>query len=239
MNNGYYQKSLAFQEYLKRCAESIFRTYGRELVLRLEEYNLLQNKNNCIESSTAIGFVLEEFLVSKLEMFTHCAESDYVIDRFVGATSSESFDCSAEKDGTRFMVNVKSEKDRQNNDGIAAIGQLHRNYCRENPEQEKCFIVLKVKYSIQDAYEDSEWRRAKPRCIRINELSSYCLEEVDFSKGHLQDNRSWSNSETKNTRNNGRLKIPKAFRESHKVPVSQISYKNTFNMLDKLVANNK
>jgi hypothetical protein len=67
---------------LREYAFNIFRTYGRELVLRLEEYNLLQNKHNCIESSTAIGFVLEEFIVSKLEMYTHCAEEEFIIDRF-------------------------------------------------------------------------------------------------------------------------------------------------------------
>lgn len=240
MSNQYFQKARAFQEYLKKCSESIFRTYGRELVLRLEEYNLLQNKNNCIESSTAIGFVLEEFLVSKLEMFTHCDESDYVIDRFVGATASESFDCFAKKDGTKFMVNVKSEKQGGGeNDAIAAIRQLHRNYCIEEPNQEKCFIIFKVKYTIQDESEDSKWRRAKPRCIRINDLSSYCLEEIDLSRGHSQDNRRWSAAEDKDTKNNGRLKITKSFRETHKVAEDQISYQNTFAMLNHLVKNNK
>jgi hypothetical protein len=75
--NDYYRQILDFQVKLKEYAQNIFRAYGRELVLRLEEYNLLQNRHNCIESSTATGFVLEEFLVSKLEMYTHSDESDY------------------------------------------------------------------------------------------------------------------------------------------------------------------
>ena len=138
------------------------------------------------------------------------------------------------------MVNVKSEKQGGGeNDAIAAIRQLHRNYCLEEPEQEKCFIVLKVKYVIQDESEDSKWRRAKPRCIRIDDISSYCLEEVDLSRGHFQDNRRWSSSENKNTKNNGRLKIPKAFRETHKVDENQISYQNTFAVLNRLVENNR
>ena len=238
--NPYYAKTLDFQEKLKKYASCIFRTYGRELVLRLEEYNLLQNKHNCIESSTAIGFVLEEFLVSKLEMYTHCDDSEYIVDRFVGATASESFDCFSIKDGMKFMVNVKAEKAGQQNNALAAIGQLHRNYCLEEPEMEKSFVLFKVKYSIRDAYEDSEYRRAKPRHLYIDSLDSYCLEEVDLSKGHKQDNRSWSASaEGKNTRNNGRLQISKAFRESHQVPEDEISYQNTFNMLENLVRNNK
>lgn len=238
--NEYYQKTLDFQAKLKEYASNIFRTYGRELVLRLEEYNLLQNKHNCIESSTAIGFVLEEFIVSKLEMYTHCSPSDYVVDRFIGATASESFDCFSVKDGIKFLVNVKAEKTGASNDALAAIRQLHRNYCLEEPETEKSFILFKVKYSIKDAYEDSEFRRAKPRHLYIEGLDSYCLEEVDLSNGHKQDHRSWSAaSPEKNTSNNGRLQITAAFRRNHKVPEDQISYKNTFDMLEKLVANNK
>lgn len=240
--NKYYKNILDFQEQIKNYANCIFKTYGKELVLRLEEYNLLQNKHNCIESSTAIGFVLEEFIVSKLEMFTHCDDSTkYKIDRFVGATASESFDCfSISKSGCKFMVNVKAEKTGSANNAIAAIGQLHRNYCLEEPKQEKSFILFKVLYSIGEATEDNEHKRAKPRHIHIDALDSYCLEEVDLSKGHQQDNRSWSaNSDSKNTKNNGRLMISSAFRKAHAVKESKISYKNTFNMLNNLVKNNK
>ncbi len=237
--NAYYQKSQHFQERLKEYACNIFKTYGRELVLRLEEYNLLQNKHNCIESSTAIGFVLEEFLVSKLEMYTHCCDAEeYRIDRFVGATASESYDCFSVKDGTKFMVNVKCEKGRAANNAVAAIQQLHRNYCLEEPQQEKSFILLKVKYEIRDAYEDSEDRRAKPRHLYIKDIETYSLEEVDFSEGHRQDNRSWSQAGAA-TRNNGRLQISSHFREEHKMPIEKISYKTTFAQLNALVANNK
>lgn len=238
--NTYYNRILDFQEKIRQYSANIFKTYGRELVLRLEEYNLLQSKHNCIESSTAIGFILEEFLVSKLEMYTHCSEEDYVIDRYIGPTSRESFDCYSLKDNTKFMINVKAEKTGQANNALAAIGQLHRNYCLEEPDTEKSFILLKVKYSIRDSYEDSEYRRAKPRHIYIEDLNSYCLEEVDFSKEHRQDNRSWSAASTeKNTKNNGRLLISESFRKSHKVPVENISYRNTFDMLNALYSTNQ
>lgn len=233
--NPYYAKTLDFQEKLKKYASCIFRTYGRELVLRLEEYNLLQNKLDCIESSTVIDSVLEEFLVSKLEMYTHCDDSEYIVDGFVGATASESFNCFSIKEGMKYMVNVKAEKAGQQNNALAAIGQLHRNYCLEDPEMEKTFVLFKVKCSIRDAYEDSEYRRAKPRHIYIDSLDSYCLEEVDLPEGHKQDNRRWSDSAGgKDVRNSGRLLISKAFRENHKVPEEEISYKNTFNMLENL-----
>lgn len=237
--NQYYNNILEFQKEIRDYADCIFKTYGKELVLRLEEYNLLQNKHNCIESSTAIGFVLEEFVVSKLEMFTHCDDTTkYKIDRFVGATASESYDCfSVGKNGCKYMVNIKADKNGKSNNSIAAITQLHRNYCLENPGQEKSFILFKILYSIGDATEDNEIKRAKPRHIHIDGIESYCLEEVDFSKEHKQDYRSWSNAK-ENTSNNGRLQISPAFREGHKVEKSKISYKNTFDMLNNLVNNN-
>ncbi len=84
-------------------------------------------------------------------MYTHSGGEEYIVDRFTGATSSESFDCYSVKDGTKFMVNVKAEKNCQANNALAAIGQLHKNYCQDQPEQEKSFILFKVQYSIQDA----------------------------------------------------------------------------------------
>ncbi len=245
--NQYYQNILDFQDQIKFYLDCIFKTYGKELVLRLEEYNLLQNKYNCIESSTAIGFILEEFIVSKLEMFTHCDESTkYKIDRFDGATSSESFDCFSINDNDcKFLINIKTEKKGSSNNGIAAITQLHKNYCLDDPEQEKSFVLFKILYSIGEATEDSEKKRAKPRHIHIDGIESYCLEEVDFSKEHKQDNRSWSDIGTgdaenaRKKKNSGRLMISREFKENHKVDESEISYKNTFEMLQKLIEENK
>lgn len=236
--NEYYNKCLNFQAKLKEYASNIFKTYGRELVLRLEEYNLLQNKHNCIESSTAIGFVLEEFIVSKLEMYTHCSEEEFLIDRFVGATASESYDCFSIKDNIKYLVNIKAERKGKKNDGVAAITQLHRNYCIEEPNTEKSYIVLKIKYTIKDAYEDDEFRRAKPRHIYINSIESYSLEEVDLSEGHRQDHRSWSQDGANTSKNNGRLRISSKFRKEHQVNTFDISYRNTFDQLNKIITNN-
>lgn len=238
--NIYYQKSLKFQDALKQYAWNIFKTYGRELVLRLEEYNLLQNKHNCIESSTALGFIMEEFLVSKLEMYTHCSDEEFIIDRFVGATTSESYDCFSNKNNMKYMVNVKSEKNGVANNGIAAISQLYRNYCIEDPKIEKNFVIIKVKYSIQGENDGDAFHKSKPRRIHIDDIETYCLEEVDLSHEHKQDNRSWSaTTDGKSKRNNGRLQISNSFRDTHKVQSKNISYKNTFNMLTKIVTQNK
>ncbi len=237
-DNQYYTRSLDFQKKLKEYVSNIFKTYGRELVLRLEEYNLLQSKHNCIESSTAIGFILEEFIVAKLDMYTHCSEEDYIIDRHIGATTVDSYDCFSKKDGNKFLINVKAERKGSNNNAIAAIKQLYHNYCEDAPEQEKSYVILKIGYSIAESDEDDENRRAKPRHIYIDSIKTYCLEEVDLSKEHRQDNRSWSEKGKNSGKNNGRLMISDKFREEHKMPYKYISYQNTFAQLTNLVETN-
>lgn len=176
-----------------------------------------------------------------LEMYTHSAPSEYIVDRFAGATASESYDCYADDPGSgiKFLVNIKAENGSSANNAVAAIGQLHRNYCESEPEQQKSYIILKVKYTIRDAYEETDQRRAKPRHLYIEGLESFCIEEIDFRQGHKQDNRSWSSSPRGGSqRNNGRLVISKRFREDHRMPEDEISYSATWQMLDELYLNN-
>ena len=73
MCNDHFKKLSSFKEAIENYLTQIFQVYGKELELRLEELNLLDNENNCLESSTAFGFVLEEFIVSKLECYTGCS----------------------------------------------------------------------------------------------------------------------------------------------------------------------
>ena len=51
---------------LATMAKDIFQESNNKLTFCLQDQNLLQDTNNCIESSTAIGYAVEEFLVSKL-----------------------------------------------------------------------------------------------------------------------------------------------------------------------------
>lgn len=66
----YYRNLKVLQSKVENYAKQIFKAYGNELVLKLEDYNLLEDENNCIESSTAIGFIIEEFLTSKISIYT-------------------------------------------------------------------------------------------------------------------------------------------------------------------------
>ncbi len=238
MNNEYYEKLLRFKESLINIATCIFRTYGDELELRLQDYNLLDNKNNCIESSTSIGYVIEEFIVSKLEAYTHCSGySGYVFNRLLGPTTSECYDCfSQQSEGdTKFMVNVKVEKSGRANTAVAAIKQIYENYCVDDPDTEKALVVFKVKYSIKGMCEKERSKNDKPRHIHIEGLEAYCLEEFDLSNGYRQDNRNWS---TDSNRNSGRLQLSNAFRNLHRLAQKDISYANTKQMIFKIYNNN-
>lgn len=91
---------------------------------------------------------------------------------------------------------------------------------------------FKIKYTIGEATEDTINRRAKPRHIYIDDIELYCLEEIDFSEGHMQDNRMWSNN---SSRCNGRLQISAAFRREHQMDVERISYQETCRMIQNMM----
>ncbi len=204
----------------------IFKVYGNELLLRLEEYNLLQNKYNCIESSTATGFIMEEFIVSKLEKYTqtHNNIDDIRIERIANhGTQTTSYDCCVNYKDVFFMINVKVDKG--NNNAVSAINILHNDYVCKNPEQEKSFLVLKTKYTFGEAKETRE------RKILIRGLSIYALEEIDFTIGHKQDHRNWS-QEFKPA--SGRLQISKKFRELNALREEDISYNKTKQFINKI-----
>lgn len=235
MSNVHYDKMLIFQKCIQEYLKNIFQVYGMELELRLEELNLLDNKRNCLESSTAIGFVLEEFIVSKLEMFTRCFEKGkgFLIKRREGPTAQASYDCYGTNEDIMIMINIKSSKgDENNNTAIASINRMVFDYVTTNPLQKKAFMVLKVSYDINL----SKNPLTPHRKILINGISSFYIDEIDFRTEHRQDHRSWSKNEA--NPNSGRLQVTESFREKHRLEPDKISYENTCNMLKNLVSRN-
>ena len=78
-----YSKKLRYvQKKIQEYITTILKVYGNELLLLLEDYNLLQNPHNCIESSTAPGFILEEFIISKLAIFTQDHDGEKEINLY-------------------------------------------------------------------------------------------------------------------------------------------------------------
>lgn len=224
--NEYYEKIKFVKSKVISYLDDIFKTYGNKLLLKLGDYNLLQNDNNCLKSSTAIGYLIEEFIVSKLESYTDFFDNvnDIRIYRIINrGTQNSSYDCYADYKGVFFMINVKSE--RRDNSAVAAINNLHKEYVSENPEQEKSFIVLKTKYNFEAS------KTTDDRKILIKENTAYALEEVDFSGGHKQDHRNWGKEYNPAS---GRLKISESFRKHNSLGEEDISYDRTRQFLDKI-----
>ncbi|BBD81559.1 UpaP162 family type II restriction enzyme [Metamycoplasma hominis] len=209
--------------YLKQ----VFKVYGDELLLRLEDYNLLSDANNCLESSTSIGFIMEEFITTKLKIYTKNHSNNEVkiekINRSQTSTVNCSYDCYSTYNGIFHMINVKTQKANSNNYAVAAINILHKDYVQTNPNKVKSYLVLKVKYDFDFSKLDDQ------RKIVINDVDAYYLEEIDFRNGHKQDHRNWS---THFNANSGRLLVSESFKREHHLVDEKISYENTKQMLD-------
>jgi hypothetical protein len=145
--------------------------------------NLLANDNNCIKSSSAIGFILEEFIISKLEIFTTTANKEFKINRNKNATATTSYDCFSIFNNEKYLINIKADKG--GNNAVAAINKLYNDYNKDGLI--KHYLILKIKYKcgLGNFKKDSDVKK-----ILINKIESFYLEEVDFKKnGHKQDKR--------------------------------------------------
>ncbi len=224
--NEYFDKLQFVKSKVTQYLKEIFKVYGNELLLQLEQYNLLENPHNCIETSTAPGFIMEEFIVSKLEIYTasHDGVNDVKILRLANQTTvNSSYDCYAYYKNLFVMINIKIQKDGSANNAVSAINILHRDYVELSPQQEKAFLILKTHYTFGRSAIDSQ------RKIKVNGIECYCLEEIDFSKGHKQDNRNWSANFNANS---GRLQIPANWLVQNRLPDEKISYNTTRVFID-------
>ena len=226
--NKYYEIIKEAKTKIKKYLDTIYQVSGDELLLELEHYNLLTNKNNCIETSTATGYIMEEFITSKLNLFTSKHKEKYdeiVIEKLPDdvSTANSSYDCFANYKGIQILINIKVEKRATNNNAIAAINILHKDYVTINPNKEKAYIILKTCYSFANSKKDGE------RKIKIDETKCYALEEIDFSEGHKQDHRNWSREYNENS---GRLQVPKTWIKNKKLKEKDISYKKTKRFID-------
>lgn len=226
---------LSFYEAILSYTREIFKVYGNELELLLQDYNLLTHPDNCLSSSTAIGYVMEEFLVSKLEIYTqnHTNGNGYRIQRKPGRTTDASYDCfsqlnNAEK--TSILINLKACRSKGANNAVAAITQLYKDYVESDPDQEKGFLILKVVYDIHISKRDNK------RKIGIVNIDAYFLEEYDLYNGHTQDYRAWSKDQK--NRNSGRLQMSDKARETYALSPNYISYRNTFDMIKRIYTEN-
>ncbi len=227
--NAYFESICEAKNKIKAYLDTIYQVSGDELLLELEHYNLLTNPNNCIETSTAVGFILEEFITSKLEIYTkkfNENSNEIVIKKITtSSTTNYSFDCYGLYKNILFLVNIKVQKEGSTNNAIAAINRIYKDYVEENIDNtklEKSYLILKTHYNFAKSKRDGE------RKISIKGTHCYALEEIDFSKGILKDHRNWSKTFNENS---GRLQIPKQWLVNRRLPDSEISYSKTKDFL--------
>ena len=227
--NSYYESIKFVESKLIEYLSNIYKVYGNELLLKLEDYNLLAHKNNCIETSTATGFILEEFITSKLEIYTrgNNGKDEIRIEKITDrSTIKSSYDCFAEYNNIWFLINVKAQKQGSQNNAVAAINILHKDYVIDNSDKIKSYIILKSHYRYINSAND------KNRKIGVEEIETYALEECDFSNGHRQDHRNWS---VNFNAQSGRLQISDTWRENHNLSDDEISHELTKKFVDEMI----
>nr|WP_307937974.1 hypothetical protein [Mycoplasmopsis bovis] len=68
--NNYSEVAIELQSKLEEAINNIFEITNNEISINVEDVNILQRDNNSINSSTAIGYILEEYLIKiKLSYF--------------------------------------------------------------------------------------------------------------------------------------------------------------------------
>nr|WP_307919665.1 hypothetical protein [Mycoplasmopsis bovis] len=63
--NNYSEVAIELQSKLEEAINNIFEITNNEISINVEDVNILQRDNNSINSSTAIGYILEEYLIKK------------------------------------------------------------------------------------------------------------------------------------------------------------------------------
>lgn len=218
--NKYVLNAIKYKENIISILSNIFKSYNK-LILSINDYNLLSDDLNCIKSSTAIGFCLEELIVSNLVKF-----SNGLVKKCFNPTQRSSFDFYSNINNELFLTNLKVQKKDGNkisqNDAISAINALYKDYVLDNPNVIKHFFILKITYELKNQY------------IYIIDIDGYFLEEIDFSNGYNSDNRNWSKKFNKNS---ARLMVSNHFRKNHSISINNISYHNTKQFIEKIYKN--
>lgn len=219
MENSYYKKLIQFKTELENDIKTIFKIYKNELTLKLEDLNLLKDKYNVIESSTAIGFLIEEFLSVKLNNLNE------KIARISSGTATSAYDLYYFfDDNLKILINVKVEKSKGGNNAISAINKLYNDYCKIGQNKELGYLILKIIYEI------------KNEKIQILDFDLHYLEEYDWSQNYNKDKRNWSDNYNPNS---GRLLITPSFKKQHSKEIKDISYQITRNEIENIYFENQ
>lgn len=175
-----------FQSLAEKCVRDIWQKHNGVIDMKLNGIPFCL-PGSAVNTSTAIGFLVEEFIVRQLPDFFSAGEE---------ATINSAYDFKHNASGdVELMVNLKVEKNSSNNSGIVAGNILVSAYSKN--QKPKLYLILKSKYRIDEAKSQ----------LVFQGVTSYFLESFITSPGGLRsDSRNWSKSEFKIL--SGRLQLP-------------------------------
>lgn len=183
MNNNYNLIAINTQENLFKDLNLIFEKTNNLIKLKFGGVNLFKLPHNAVQSSTAIGFLLEEYVFNKLNKLN----KKYVRDRYKNVNSS--YDFMIVNPDVDIYVNVKTEQ--TNNNSISSLNLLTKDYV-DNITKPKLYLLLKIKYQFEKNH------------IKINNIETFYLEQLLKSE-IATDNRRWGTNKI----NSGRIVYPK------------------------------
>ncbi len=182
-----YQKiANLFQRLVVKDIQNIWLKHKKKIDMRLNKIPICL-EGSAVNSSTAFGFIIEEFLVQQL------SKKDY--DKPTESTIASLYDFKFKIDEKiELMVNLKVERSGGTNSGVCA-GNILKNYYSKDSKP-KLYLVVKSEYDIND----------KKSQVNFQGLSSVYLESFITKEGLLKsDSRNWS--DTFNILS-GRLQLP-------------------------------
>jgi hypothetical protein len=170
-----YQKiAELFEKVVVEDVSEIWKKHKEKINMRLNDVPVCL-EGSAVNSSTAFGFLIEEFLVQQLPKDEYFSSD--------GSTTTSAYDVKLkEDDKIELLVNLKVEKDGSSNNGVCA-GNILKNYYDKN-DKPKLYLILKSKYKIDE----------KNSNVLFKGIESLYLESFLTKDGMLKsDSRNWSN----------------------------------------------
>ena len=182
----YQEIAKLFQRLVIKDIQDIWIKHKKKIDMRLNKIPICL-EGSAVNSSTAFGFIIEEFLVQQL------STKEY--DKPKESTIASLYDFKFKMDDKiELLVNLKVERAGGSNSGICAGNILKNYYSKDN--KPKLYLIVKSGYDINDKKSE----------VIFNGLSSIYLESFLTRDGMLKsDSRNWSN--TFNILS-GRLQLP-------------------------------
>jgi len=187
-----------FQFLVEKEIKKIWKLHNQKINMRLNKIPICL-EGSAVNTSTAFGFIIEEFLTQQLP-------ANYVnADQ---STVNSVFDFRYKNnEKIELLVNLKVEKNTSNNNGIVAANILKNYYKRNN--KPKLYLIFKSKYHIDE----------KQSVVLCDNTTNIFLESFITHPGQLKsDSRNWSNVYNVLS---GRLQLP-SNRDIHNFNVETI-----------------